>query len=259
MLQLIGEYQSAKRLPRELRLDRNTQTVKELAANPFFDPRWSKYDDVIKKEVDYYNDFFKKQFPEGFQPLDWRRVKAMLWVEVEGPDVRNPNDWLTWPLRIGKFRADRPAFDAIKNGGQNTYKYVPAELRDKLKHQSMTGELNIRAGIAYLYNRAIASWKNGWRINDPTERIYRLKPGETLEKLATDLHTTVGELLQHNGLTMETAKSLRAKRELKYRLAEEIPQWRDWPTASFLYNSTGDPDYATKVERNYLKIKRKWQ
>ncbi|HEY6967723.1 MAG TPA: LysM domain-containing protein [Candidatus Angelobacter sp.] len=259
MLQLIGEYQSAKRLPREVRLDHNSQTIKELAANPLFDPRWNKYDDIIKKEVNYCNELFKKQYPEGFQPLDWRRVKAMLWVEVKGPDdSRDPNEWLVWPMQIGRRKGD-PAMPVIKYGQENTDRYVPAELRDKLKHQRMTAELNIRAGVAYVYDRAIASWKNVWRINDPTERTYRLKPGDTLERLAKDLHTTVGELLQHNGLTNETAKSLQPRHELKYRLAEEVPQWRDWPTASFLYNSgRNDPDYGNKVERNYIKIKKKW-
>lgn len=257
MLKLLDQYQSTRGFTKEKVIDRKSQTLENLAQNPLFDPRWSKYDDMIKKEVAYYNDLFSKQYPEGFKPLDWRRVKAMLWVEVEGPDVRDPIDWLVWPMQIGRKKGD-PGMPAIKYGRENTDRYVPAELRDKLRHQRMSAELNIRAGVAYVYDRAIQSWRNTWRITDPTERTYMLKAGDTLEGLAKRLHTTVGELLQHNGLNEQTAKLLQPTHPLKYRFAKEIPQWRDWPSASALYNATGDPDYASKVEKNYTKIKRRW-
>lgn len=257
MLKLLAQYQSANGLQREAVVNYRSQTLKKLAENPLFDPRWSKYDDIIKKEVADYNAYFKEHYPEGFQALDWRRVKAMLWVEVRGPDVADPIDWQVWPLQIGRKKRD-PGMPAIKYGLENTDRYVPAELRYKLQHQRMTAELNIRAGVAYIYDRAIANWKNVWRVTDPTERTYEVKPGDTLEGIAKSQHTTVGELLQDNDLNKDTATSIRPTNKLKYRLATEVPQWYDWPTASFRYNATGNPDYAAEVERNYRKIKRRW-
>jgi len=257
MLKLLDQYQSMKSLPRQTAVDRNSPTIKELASNPLFDPRWSGYEEIIKREVEYYNNFFRNKYPESFQPLDWRRVKAMLWVEVKGPDdSRDPNEWLVWPMQIGRRKVD-PGMNAVKYGRENTDRYVPAELRNKLQRQHMTAELNIRAGIAYLYDRAIASWKTLWKIDDPAVRTYKIEKGDTLEGLARRLHTTVGELLQANGLDKEA--KLKLGKPLRYRLAHEVPQWRDWPTASFLYNSgRNDPDYGNKVERNYIKIKRRW-
>jgi len=257
MLKLLGQYQSANGLAREAAIDYKSRSIRKLAENPLFDPRWSKYDETIKKEVAYYNDFFSKHYPEGFQPLDWRRVKAMLWVEVEGPDVPNPIEWLVWPMQIGRKRLD-PGMPAVKYGLENTDRYVPEDLRYKLQHQRMTAELNIRAGVGYLYDRAIANWKNLWRVTDPTVQEYQVQPGDTLEGIAKAKHTTVGELLQDNNLNKDTATSIRPNDRLKYRLATEVPQWYDWPTASFRYNARGNPNYAAEVERNYRKIKRRW-
>lgn len=256
MLEMIDQYQQFKKLPKQQVIDRNSITARALAQNPLWDARWSQYDNIIKKEVDYYNNLFQKTYPQGFQPLDWRRVKAMLWTEVHGPDFGNGVDWQVWPMQIGKNKAD-PGMRVVKYGLENTYRYVPKELRDKLKHQKMTGELNIRAGIAYLYDRGIGSWQT--EINDPAVRTYQLKPGDTLEGLAKRLGTTVAELKQQNSLDQRTARALRAGQILKFRPAHEIPEWRDWPTASFLYNSgKKNANYGKEVEGNYLKIQRRW-
>jgi LysM repeat protein len=256
MLEMIDHYQQLKKLPRQQVIDRNSSTIRTLAQNRLWDSRWSQYDDIIKKEVDYYNKLFQQKYPQGFHPLDWRRVKAMLWTEVEGPDVRDPADWYVWPMRMGKKKADRAAMDAIKFGKENTYRYVPKELSNELKHQRMTGELNVRAGIAYLYDRGIESWQT--EIDDPTVHTYQLRPGETIEAIAKPLGTTVAELMQQNGVNKKTARTLRAGQVLKFRLAHEVPRWRDWPETSKLYNATGDPQYSNKVERNYRIIQRRW-
>ena len=137
-----------------------------------------------------------------------------------------------------------------------TYRFVPKELRDKLKHQRMTGELNVRAGIAYLYDRGIESWQT--QIDDPAMHTYQLRPGDTLEGLAKRLGTTVSELKQQNNLDQRTAKSLRPPNVLRFRPAHEIPRWHDWPTASLRYNVNGDPEYAKRVEKNYRIIQRRW-
>src|SRR5258708_2415509 len=195
MLEMLQAFQRSGGSAGDAVLDPQTKAgqraLRGLAKNPFADPRWSRYDDVIRREVDYYNKFFSdpKVYP-GFTPLDWRLVKAMVWQESGGPDYK-PAQWGRRPMQIGRFARDK-GFEAVKTGAENTRLFVPQELRDKLNHQPMDGELNVRAGIAYLYDRARPRMKT--QVDDPTVREETLTAGDKNPiKFAVRTGTTGGE------------------------------------------------------------------
>lgn len=274
MLRMIYEYQkqahllaSPRMTPAEVMIEPGRGTVTTLARHPFIDKRWSHYDDAIKNEVAKYNGFFSK-YP-GFVPLDWRWVKAMIWGRElkAGPDERKGR-WWTRPMQIGN--PGDPALDQLRAGNEGSGIFVDDKLRKQLKTQPVVGDLNIKAGIAWLYTKLIKSLKHESVIDNPALKTYELKPRQSLQSLVQKkngkqiLKTTLEELYRENGLNQTTAKSRRPG-PLKYREAHEaeyIESLNDWNTATQNYHrrvpKPDEPPYLPEIREAYERIKKNW-
>lgn len=219
------------------------------------DATWNEYDETIKRDVAFYNKKFSGT--PGFVPLDWRYVKAMLWTEVKAGPKGNPTQWTTYPMQIGRFADDKgyvTVRDAKTDEGADFV--VENELKQQVQDKNnVFGQLNVRAGIAYLYIRAIGSI----RSDDKTEGLLEsyVVTGEDkkgFSGIAQKLGTTVGNL-EKNNPDLKPNKLLPGT-ALKYQKAtsvRNISGWKDWMTAILNYN-IGDPDYRSKVEKAYQII-----
>ena len=105
------------------------------------DPRWNQYDEVIKKEVAFYNQKFNGI--ADFVPLDWRYVKAMVWTEVMAGPAGNSKEWQSRPIQVG-IPGD-PSLPTLARGGENTDLMTTPEFRNKLQNlTAWDGEINCR-------------------------------------------------------------------------------------------------------------------
>lgn len=274
MLRMIYEYQKQAHLlpsphttPAGVMIEPRKGTITQLAKHPFIDKRWSRYDDSIKTEVAKYNQFFSK-YP-GFTPLDWRWVKAMIWGRElkAGPDQQE-GKWWTRPMQIGN--PGDPALAQLKAGKEGSAIFVDKDLLKQLKTQAVVGDLNIKAGIAWLYTKLIKSIKHTSVVDNPAIKKYYLRPGQSLESLVQKTHgkqilkTTLEELYNQNELNESKARSLRPG-WLKYREAhdtEEIELLNDWDTATQNYHrrvpKPDEPPYLPEIKEAYERIKKNW-
>lgn len=255
MLKMVHAYQkvngllpSPKSTPDQVVISPGKGTLQKLASNRLADPRWSMYDETIKKEVNYYNNFFKG-YP-GFEALDWRLVKAMLWTEVEGPTLK---EWYRRPMQV---KPNDPGLKVLQTGGEDTAKFVPRELRETLR-KAYLGDLNVRAGVAWLVRNAMDSKQT---IVDKPERLTaKLNKGDTLNSFARRMNTTVEQIYRDNPGLEGNERSLREGLTVAYHIAHETPHWIGWDQAMKKYNSqTSTPDNAEKVRTNYRKIQGVW-
>ncbi|MCD9188729.1 MAG: hypothetical protein LUM44_20085 [Pyrinomonadaceae bacterium] len=226
------------------------------------DARWNEYDELIKKEVTYYNNKFAAT--AGFVPLDWRYVKAMVWTEIQSGPAKEAVQWKDFPLQIGRYEAD-PGYKVISEGLDNSDFITPPELRQELQTKTnVKGKNNIRAGIAYLYTKAIDG-KVGWReiVDNPQILSYKIQNTDRkgLDDIAKRLETTSENIIRNtSGMTKTTV--LKVGTELKYQkahLEKFITGWLDWQTAMRNYNSKtpnkkGDTEYVDKFTRAYQII-----
>ncbi len=231
------------------------------------DSRWNEYDETIKKEVTYYNQKFSGR-GDGFVPLDWRYVKAMLWTEcLAGPgsvkNIKAQNEWNGSPMQIGRRAAD--AGYIVVSGKSNdsdterTFFVTPTELRQAIQGKSkMVGHLNVRAGIAYLYIVAIVSMvdKPQDTIDDTTVLTYTYqKSDKGLDSIAKKLGTTSRNIAANSGITLTSI--LHAGDILRYQKAkaDRVPSgWVNWKIAIVDKYNYGDPLYELKVDNAYRII-----
>jgi LysM repeat protein len=231
------------------------------------DPHADDYDDLIKQEVTDYNKSFAAT--PNFTPLDWRWVKAMSWEE-SGPDSHYDKQHNTWgpasrmwriyPLQIG-FRRKDPGMDVIKNRKDHSELIASQELRNALKKGPMTGELNIRAGIAYLYHVAAVKQYVPNIVDSQELHTYKVKKKtETFNSIAKSQKTTVPELELDNPRVKNDI--IHPNDELQFKLAHgawQIVAWRDWQSAIDRYNGGGDSDYLPLVNAAYKLITTRFQ
>jgi len=219
------------------------------------DASWNDYDEVIKREVSEYNRKFGST--PGYVQLDWRLVKAMVWTEILAGPKGNSEQWSRYPLQIGRFSAD-PGAEVIRNGRENSDLITSPKTRKEFQG-NITGKNNIRAGVAYLYARAIRkNVEYRTRVDDSTILIYEVKTGDTVSKLLNQLGTTKSNILKNSNLNDATVKKLKPGQKIRYQKAHAerfISGWLDWTSAVKDYNGGGDPNYMVKVERAYKIIK----
>jgi hypothetical protein len=227
-------------------------TLKQLRQNPFADPRWNQYDDIIEDTVAKFN----QRHPNS--GVDWQLVKAMLWQESGGPD--RGVEWTTWPMQIGRRKADTAIQDVI-NGKSNT-NFIATdkerrEIADAFRRNQMTPEPNIKAGIIYLLGRKIASVKNV--TDSPMNNEVIVKSGDTVSSLAAALGTTEKQLYLDHPELAKNKNSLRPGKFLYSKAHLEPETWSDLRTALHNYNSElVNKHYADQVLKKYEAIKRKW-
>lgn len=218
------------------------------------DPRWNEYDATIQKEVSFYNEKFKNT-PE-YKPLDWRLTKAMVWTEVLAGPKGDPTQWTKYPLQIGRFSADA-GYSVVKSGSENSDLITTPQLRTQIQ-SNVTGNNNIRAGIAYLYTIAIRG-KVAFRevVENQLVREYTIEKSDTIEKLVKKLGTTKENIIKNSGLNEADIGNLSLGQKINYQKAHSeryIAGWRDWKTAIKDYNGGGDPNYMSKFEKAYQII-----
>lgn len=219
------------------------------------DASWNEYDETIKKEVAYYNRKFSGV--NGFTPLDWRYVKAMLWTEILAGPKGNPEQWTTFPMQIGRFVEDK-GYVAVRDGkpDEGADLVTSEELRDAVKDKSkMVGHLNVRAGIAYLYIRAIGAVKTEDVVVPPILTTTVIKGEGGFDAIAKRLQTMTASNIRINNPGVDS-KKLQPGQEIKYQQAKprrSVLGWKDWLTAIQIYNQ-GDPKYIPKVQRAYRII-----
>ncbi|MDO9224994.1 MAG: LysM domain-containing protein [Pseudomonadota bacterium] len=218
---------------------------------------WDAYDTIIHNEVgdmicsadQHYNArFIENAYHTKYTGVDWKLMKAILWVESGGP--RN-SAWTTRPMQIGN-KGD-PAYDVLKRGADDSSIIMASDLLSTIKTQSIDQpELNIRTGIAYLFTRM--AYFDTDTVFDPDDaKVYLevVQQGDSLEKIGKRVGTTVDVLASLRKLGK--SKTLQPGEKLQYRkatLQRVIKSWRTWDYQNIAarYNGGGDPAYAEKLE-----------
>lgn len=219
--------------------ERWKQTVNDGLTNS----QWDEYDQLIRSEVTSYNARFRGT--PGFEDLDWKIVKAMLWSESGGPT--NPA-WTTRPMQIGN-KGD-PGYETLKSGREGADLIMSDELKRDIQTKSINdSHLNIRAGIAYLFVRMAKTAMNSvLDAGDSGEHEYTVVSGDSLSKIANKVGSTQEILEQMN----PGAGSLSIGQTIRYRKANiqrVITGWRPftYKGISMRYN-VGDPSYDAKLQ-----------
>jgi hypothetical protein len=204
--------------------------------------KWNAYDCELKSAVAEYNRHLGNT--PGFRPLDWKLIKAMVWVETGADNA----EWKTKPMQIG-VQGD-PGLAALLRGNEGGHLIIPPQWQGRLTVGSVRTlpSHNIRAGIAYLLMR-MANFEYRSVHNDQALLSVTVKPGDNMEKIAKNQGTTPELLKKLN----PSATTLRAGLVLKYQKAtvkRVISGWRLISTnlVAQRYNGGGDPNYAKKLD-----------
>jgi hypothetical protein len=206
------------------------------------DEKWDAYDCEIRSAVGEYDRHLSRT--PGYVPLDWRIIKAMLWVET-GAKVA---DWRVRPMQIGKD--GDPGMMALLGGREGGELIIPPSLRVGLSVSTgqATPAQNIRAGIGYLLMR-MASF--AFRtVPDADTRIYEVtaQANDSIEKIAKARGSTPELMKALN----PSVHMLKPGEVLKYRKAsvrKVITGWKSITSSSVAayYNAGGDPLYVQKM------------
>jgi LysM domain len=208
------------------------------------DPRWDGHDCEIRAVVNEFNLHLRGQ--AGFVALDWQLMKAMAWVESGALHA----EWSRKPMQIGVV--GDPGLASFLGGKEGGDLILPPAWRKRLTTATARTlpAHNLRAGIGYLLMR-LASF-DFRSVDDADTRIYevKVKPGDSLDRIAKAQGTTVEVLRKFNP---DASGILRPGQVLKYRKAsirQVIISWRvaSTTTIALRYNGGGDPNYAAKLE-----------
>lgn len=223
-----------------------SQAWKDTVNRAIDDARWDQYDSVLQKEITAYSSRFKGA--NGFVSPILNLLKALLWTESGGPD--NPA-WGKRVLQIGN-KGDH-AYDVLKKAAEGSHIIMNKSLASDIKAGKINDpNVNIRAGLAYLYTRmAKFDVKSIPSKTDTKTYTYKVIRGDTYAEIANNVGTTVVELKNSNpGVE---PRRLQLGQVLKYRKASMqmfITGWRSFTAdiVSERYNGGGDPDYAAKLK-----------
>ncbi len=189
----------------------------------------------------FYNQKFSGK-GDGFVPLDWRYVKAMLWTEVLAGPTESKGQWQQRPMQIGV--ANDPSLKVVSNTDHDAPLIVSEDRRNEFRSNHF-GQNNVKAGIAALYYKAIEGYdaktdprKVGNRDvpDDLQVLIYTVQETDSkgIDDIAKRLKTTRGYFIKNTpGLTSENINQLKIGQVLNYQKAHTeryITGWRDWLT-----------------------------
>lgn len=157
-----------------------------------YSSRWSMYDAEIKNIVNEYNKNLNKT--PGYHDLNWKFIKAMIWVESGGPD--NPA-WRSRPIQIGN-KGD-PGLRAFFSDNEGGYLILPPVWKGRLNMNSAISNPidNIRAGVGLLLMKQAN--KDVRVVMDKDSRVYTIEVHD--EK-------TLSELSKKNSSTVEVMKKM---------------------------------------------------
>lgn len=205
--------------------------------------KWNAWDCVIIDAVNEYNRHLANT--ADYRPLDWRYIKAMLWVESGAGSA----SWKTKPLQIGV--PGDPGLNSLLSAKEGGNKIIPAIWKSQLTRSSVINSPvnNIRAGIGYLLMRlAYFEYQSVTDTNAAISHV-TVKTGDSLERIANSNGTTVNELKQMNP-DVATLKPGQTVKFRKAKITQVITGWRNLTTSMIAqrYNGGGDPGYSKKLD-----------
>lgn len=229
-----------------------TEKWKNTYANAGSDARWNAHDTLIQQEVAAYNKKFGKT--TGYVPVDWRWIKAMVWVESGGPDAKDGKVWTSRPMQIGN--AGDAGMSTLTKREEGSDLVMSDELfvaiTQKSKNAVEDPNTNIRAGIAYLFTQMMKSeYQSVVDESDSSTYTHAVRKGETFATIAQHERTTVAELKASNPTINPNRLSLKATLQFRHaRTKRQIIGWRtfDFVTIAAQYNGGGDKDYVLKLD-----------
>jgi len=220
-------------------------------------PEWDKWDCEIQRAVSEYNHHLADT--EGYMWLDWRYIKAILWVESGA----GKPEWNKTPMQIGN--AGDPGLIALladkgdrDNKGRELYEggdlIMPPGLKEKLQLglAKIKPKYNIRAGIGYLLMRMKSYEYHSTPSTDNTIYKVEVKSGDNASNIAKNHGTTVTMLKKLNPEV--NVGNIRPGMILKYQRASIQPTITGWRPMSRelikeLYNTKdGDINYKRKLD-----------
>jgi hypothetical protein len=251
---------SKKVTPAQIVIKPGSGELKTLVVdNPLADSRWDEHDTLIQGAVGEFNKKLEKT--PGFDPLDWKLVKAMLWTEVMGgPGIP---EWKTNPLQFG-VPGDAGKEAVVKKDDHGLV--VSEKLRKEIADAGSinTASLSIRGAVAYLF--LLAGQYKYMNVVDGAEVLEYTVTKEDrggFSDIAPKVGSTVKTLQAEN----PDVKVLRPGQKIKYKKAHgewQITGWDKWMHAVNEYNGlgsgAGDEKYMDKVKARYGRIqgKEKW-
>ncbi len=218
------------------------QRWKDTVKQGINDAKWDQYDSIIKSEVDAYAHKFKALVSK----IDWLLLKALLWTESGGPDN---SAWNTRPMQIGN-KGD-PGYSILKNEGEGSSLIMSDELKQSIANGFInTPDVNIKAGMAYLYTRmAITNIMSIRNLKDSKEYGYEIVSGDNLEKISIKISTTIFELRRLNPAASGIIRPGQKMKYVKATMQRSIIDWRKFNADNIAdrYNGGGDKDYSSKI------------
>ncbi len=206
------------------------------------DDKWNFWDCEIQSAVDEYN--LHLASTPGYTPLNWRLIKAMIWVETGAES----NKWKSNPIQIGN--PGDPGLRALLVGNEGGELIVPPALKVRLTEATVAinPAHNIRAGIGYLLMRTAKYAVKSIADSDTGIYTVTVRAGDSLTKIAKENGSTIEVVQKLN----PNAKALAPGQTLKYQkaaLKKIIVGWKSISTSSIAtsYN-VGDPMYAKKLD-----------
>ena len=196
---------------------------------------WDTYDVQIQTVIAAYTNHLNGT--PGFVPLDWQKVKAMLWVET-GADLLK--DWKRNPMQIGN-PGDKGLHDLLTSPhGKIILPKAYATVLN-LANVPNDGKLSIEAGIGYLLRRLANFNLVPVEIKAPLPPV---PPSST--KTPPDAHRHPGAH-HHQAAHKSSAKKHPVPTSLK------ITSWKafTFPWVASTYNNHGDGNYADKLQYAY--------
>ncbi|RZA04214.1 MAG: LysM peptidoglycan-binding domain-containing protein [Moraxellaceae bacterium] len=207
------------------------------------DAKWDAYDVTIKAQVALY----EKKFPALKDKVNWLLIKAMVWTESGGVSSAS---WATRVIQIGN--AGDPAYAVLKKGSEGSELIMSDALKKSLTEKSIDdAQLNIEAGIAYLYTRMAKSLFQSIRdAKDGKVYEYVVLPGDNLDKIANKVGTTLEEIKKQNPAASGIIQPKMKLKYIKAKTTRVITGWYDFTadTIAERYNGGGDANYAEKLK-----------
>lgn len=223
----------------------------------------NQYDNNIRQIVETFNHYLSKKYAgSNYHNLDWRLVKAMIWIE----SGHKHSAWRTRPMQIGNsgdaglkallhLKKIRLKNGKVRIQSEGAELIIPPEYKEELTLKNKerirhNPQLNIQAGVAYLLMRHAKFGYTTIMNCDPTEYMVTIKPQDSLNKIATENDTTVDIIKK---LNPEIAKHhLQAGVKLRYNKAAVKKTIIGWYPLSFSsiaqkYNAKGDRHYKQKL------------
>ena len=223
------------------------------AANPGRALSWNAYDQDVQNIVSDFNNYLRTT--PGYVSLDWRLIKAMLWVET-GPYAER-NLWYSKPMQSANHH-DLGWPEMMRSGNRDRmHLIVPPNLRGAVASPNLTPRDNIVAGVAYLlYSAAETGPKTV--IDKQDVKTVTVARGDSLYLIARQVGTTEPVLKDMN--SRMTLFPLQPGMKLTYSPAKTIVSILGWrpinPQSTYrLYNGHPGTDYGNKVQFLYDLIK----